>query len=684
MRKLFFFLAILFPVVCFSQQVTVRLDKPGAPISPYMWGIFYEDINYSGDGGLNADLVQNGSFEYYPFFTTNSPEPVNFHPMFAWETESREGGEGSAYVSANNPLNSNNPHNLEILQNEDKGWFGVRNTGYDGMVVREGQKYDFSAYVSVWKQRLPMRPGGGGGQPGGGQPGGARPAGQPGGQLGGGDVSMMMRRMAVSPATIRVELRNVDDELLDSVEFDNDALDRDWRQIKATLTPSKSCNKASLVILVKGHNLTKLDMVRLIPQDTFKGHGMRKDLAQTVADLHPSFMRFPGGCIIHGGDLENTYHWKETIGDPAQRKNIWSRWGYFQSMAIGYYEYFIFCEDIGAIPLPVLPVGVSCGFEKYEVCPMDELDGPISEVLDLVEFANGPVSSYWGGIRASLGHPEPFGLQYLSLGNEETDTPEFRERYPYFVKALREKYPEIRIIGTSGFGANVPLYDLMIDQKVWSTDEHYYMNPDWFLSQQHRFDNYDRKGPKIFVGEYASYGNTLFHALSEAAFMTGLERNSDIVEMASYAPLLAKYGHTQWERADMIFFDNTSIVKTPNYHVQKLFMDNAGDSYVDNTFTTEDQTLAFSSTFDSKSSELIVKVVNASDTPKTVPITIDGARKVGTKGTGFILTGGKDDINDRTSPDKVSPKALTFKTGKKFTVSAPAYSVQVMRITITK
>ena len=370
MRKLFFSLAIFFPVVCFSQQVTVRLDKTGTPISPYMWGIFYEDINYSGDGGLNADLVQNGSFEYYPFFTTNSPEPVNFHPMFAWKTESREGGEGSAYVSANNPLNANNPHNLEILQDEDKGWFGVRNTGYDGMVVKEGQKYDFSAYVSVWKQRLPMRPGGGGAQPAGPQSGGARPAGQPGGQPGGGDVSVMMRRMAVSPATIRVELRNGDDELLDFAEFDNDALDRDWRQIAATLTPSKSCTHASLVILVKGHNLTKLDMVRLVPEDTFKGHGMRKDLAQTVADLHPAFMRFPGGCIIHGGDLENTYHWKETIGDPSQRKNIWSRWGYFQSMAIGYYEYFIFCEDIGAIPLPVLPVGVSCGFEKYEVCPL--------------------------------------------------------------------------------------------------------------------------------------------------------------------------------------------------------------------------------------------------------------------------------------------------------------------------
>ena len=507
------------------------------------------------------------------------------------------------------------------------------------------------------------------------------PGGNPGGQNA--DIAAMMRRMAVSPATIKVILRNADGEEIASAEFENDELDREWRQIKATLVPSKSCNHASLTVLVKGNNATKLDMVRLLPKKTFKDHGMRPDLAQSVADLGPAFMRFPGGCIIHGGDYENTYHWKETIGDPAQRKNIWSRWGYFQSMAIGYYEYFVFCEDIGAIPLPVMPVGVSCGFEKYEVCPIDELDGPISEVLDLVEFANGSTDTYWGGVRASLGHPEPFGLQYLSLGNEEQDTPEFRERYPYFVKALRDKYPEIRIIGTSGFGANVPLYDLMIDQKVWSTDEHYYMQPEWFLGQQHRFDNYDRSGPKIFVGEYASYGNTLYNALAEAAFMTGLERNSDIVEMASYAPLLAKYGHTQWERADMIFFDNTSVVLTPNYHVQKLFMDNAGNLSIENDYKGEDQTLAVSSVYDSAKGELILKVVNASDAPKKVPFSLVGAKKVGSKGTCTLISGGKDDVNNLENPTKVSPTASTVKTSKQFTLSAPAYSVQVVRIPVT-
>ena len=680
-------IAVLFAsLICHAQQVSVRFDRPSVPISPYMWGIFYEDINYSGDGGLNADLVQNGSFEYYPFFTTNSPEPVNFHPMFAWEVISEDGGEGKVYVSANTPLNSNNPHNLEIYQSEDKGWLGVKNTGYDGMVVKEGEKYDFSAYVSVWKQRLPMRrpEGGQNGGPQGGQrpaggnpPAGAAPGGQPGGNV---DIAAMMRRMAVSPATIVVRLVNGDGKVLDSVEFPNDELDREWKQINATLTPSSSCDHASLHILVKGNNATKIDMVRLLPQKTYKGHGMRPDLAEAVESLHPSFMRFPGGCIIHGGDLENTYHWKETIGDPAQRKNIWSRWGYFQSMAIGYYEYFVFCEDIGAIPLPVLPVGVSCGFEKYEVTPMDELDGPISEVLDLVEFANGSVDTYWGGIRASLGHPEPFGLQYVSLGNEEQDTPEFRERYPHFVKALREKYPEIRIIGTSGFGSGVPLYDLMISQKVWSTDEHYYMQPEWFLSQQHRFDDYDRSGPKIFVGEYASYGNALYNALAEAAFMTGLERNADIVEMASYAPLLAKYGHTQWERADMIFFDNKNVVFTPNYHVQRMFSLNSGDEYIENNFSTEDETLAVSTTFDSKASELIVKVVNAGETPKTVPFSIEGVKKVGSTGSVTILSGGKDDKNDLSAPDKVSPRQSTMKTGKKFSVSAPAYSLQVIRI----
>ncbi len=699
MKRHLLLLTLLLPCVCaIGQTLTVHADKPTVELGPYLYGVFFEDINYAGDGGLNSNLVQNNSFEYYGFFTTNSPEPVKFHPMYAWQQASEEGGEGQLMVSRSTPLNANNLNNLEILQTSEKGWFGVTNLGYDGMVVKEGEPYDFSCYVSVWKQRLPMQmpaagPEGQGerrrprgeGQAGPGGPGG-QPGGQPGGGMGGDmptniDIAAMMRRMPVAPARIKVQLEDGEGNVLDSFLWDNDQLDREWRQLTCTLTPSASCSQARLTILVKGNNLTKLDMVSLRPQKTFNGHGLRPDLVQAVKDLGPGFMRFPGGCIVHGGDMENTYHWKETIGDPAQRKNIWSRWGYFQSMELGYYEYFVLCEDLGAIPLPVMPVGVSCGFEKYEVLPVDQLDGPIQEMLDLVEFANGGPETTWGAVRCSLGHPEPFGLQYLSLGNEEQDTPEFRERYPYFVKALREQYPDIRIIGTSGFGANIPLFDLMIDQKVWSTDEHYYMGPQWFLGQQHRFDGYDRTQPKIFVGEYASNGNKLENAVAEAAFMTGLERNADIVEMASYAPLFSKYGHSQWERADMIWFDNEQVVLTPNYYVQQLFSRNKGDVYLENEFS-EGGDLAVSATLDREAGELIVKLVNPGVEEKAVRLEVAGARKVGAKGTLALLTGPSDATNTREHPDQVRPVTSTVKAGKKMTLKAPAGSVQVLRVPV--
>lgn len=675
MRRLFLLPMLVLSLSAWGQKLTVHADKPLVEIGPYLYGVFFEDINYAGDGGLNSNLVQNASFEYFGFFTANSPEPVNFHPLYAWQQASEDGGEGKLMVSRSTPLNQVNLNNLEILQTREQGWFGATNLGYDGMVVREGEQYDFSCYVSVWKQRAPMQPGGGqGGQR---RP---RPAGQPGGaQM---DIAAMMRRIPVAPAQVKVQLEDGKGNILDSHIWENDQLDREWRQITCTLIPKASASDACLTILVKGHNLTKLDMVSLRPQKTFNGHGLRPDLVQAVKDLGPAFMRFPGGCIVHGGDMENTYHWKETIGDPAVRKNIWSRWGYFQSMELGYYEYFVLCEDLGAIPLPVMPVGVSCGFEKYEVLPVEELDGPIQEMLDLVEFANGGPETTWGAVRASLGHPEPFGLQYLSLGNEEQDTPEFRERYPYFVKALREKYPEIRIIGTSGFGAGVPLFDLMIDQKVWSTDEHYYMGPDWFLGQQHRFDSYDRSQPKIFVGEYASNGNRLENAVAEAAFMTSLERNADIVEMASYAPLFSKYGHSQWERADMIWFDNERVVLTPNYYVQQLFSRNKGDVYVDNTLAA-DESLFVSTTLDRAAGQLIVKVVNAGGKDQTLQLALEGVRKVGANGTAILLSGAPDDANSRENPDNVRPVTSSIKTGKRMNVRVPSTSVQVVRIPVT-
>ena len=383
---------------------------------------------------------------------------------------------------------------------------------------------------------------------------------------------------------IKVLIENEQGIVLDSVIWENDILSADWTKYEYTFSPKQSTTNGRLVILAHGQSQVKIDMVSLMPKNTYKNrsNGLRVDLATALENMNPKFLRFPGGCVAHGNGLDNTYRWKETVGDVAIRKPNWSRWGYHQSYGMGYFEYFRFCEDLGATPLPVVSVGVSCGFSKYECVPMDELDNWIQDALDLVEFANGSVDTKWGKVRAEMGHPESFNLKYVCLGNEEEDTPEFHERYPKFVKAFKEKYPEIRLVGTSGLSENVPLYNYMAELGLWSSDEHYYLRPQWFIDNQTRFDNWDRNKPKVFVGEYASMGNKLINALSEAVFLTGIERNADIVEMASYAPLLARIGNTQWNFANLINFNNKEVLLSPNYYVQLLFGNNKGDVYLEN------------------------------------------------------------------------------------------------------
>jgi alpha-L-arabinofuranosidase len=362
-------------------------------------------------------------------------------------------------------------------------------------------------------------------------------------------------------------------------------LNVDWQQFQGVIKVNQSDDRARLTVTTSGRGKLYVDMVSLFPQKTFKGrkNGLRPDLAQALADLNPKFLRFPGGCITHGCSLQNAYRWKDTVGDVAQRRPNWNRWGYHQTCGLGYYEYFLLCEDLAAAPLPVVPVGVSCGYNKpYQVAPLDELQEWIDDALDLVEFANGPVDSTWGKVRADMGHPEPFGLEYICLGNEEHDTPEVRERIPYFVKAIRQTYPEIKLIGTSGLGQNAPLYPLMKELDVHSSDEHYYNSPEWYIQNQDRFDGFERNGPKIFVGEYASRGNSLYNAVAEACYLTGIERNADIVHMTTYAPLFARYGFTQWNAANLIWFDHKTVVRTPNYYVQRLFALNKGDRYLKN------------------------------------------------------------------------------------------------------
>lgn len=548
---LFIGLSVLFMnLVCPAADVEIRIDcdEPAAPISPHLYGLFFEDINFAADGGLYAELVQNRSFEYYPIPGGN-PLSDDYVPLYAWQKVQRGNGECSIRVEKTIPLNRNNIHYLVIdIEQADEAGVGVMNTGFDGIPVNKGEKYNLSFY--------------------------ARRDGR--------------RGRSGRSAGMTAALQLPDGTICGSTEFDR--IDGNWKKYEAVITSDRTADNARLVLTTTARGNLYLDMVSLFPQKTFKGrkNGMRADLGQALADLQPKFFRFPGGCLVHGHGLANAYRWKDTVGDPAERRGNWNRWGYHQTYGLGYYEYFQLCEDLRAEPLPVLPVGVSCGFTPpYEVCEMEDLDIWIDDALDLIEFANGPADSEWGKVRAEMGHPAPFGLDYICLGNEEHDRPELRERFPHFVKAIRQKYPDIKIIGTSGLGAGIPLYDLMTDLNVYSSDEHYYMNPQWYLANQDRFDDFDRDKPKIFVGEYASEGNTLFNAVAEAAFLTGVERNGDMVDMACYAPLFAHVDHTQWNRANLIWFDQRTVVKTPNYYVQQMFSRNAGDVYLKNTITAQ-------------------------------------------------------------------------------------------------
>lgn len=527
-----------------SIEVTVDGSKPRVPLSPHLYGLFFEDINYAADGGLYAELVQNRSFEY-DSVNGNDSSGQAFHPLFAWDVVERGGAECELEVGDAKPLNEKNKNYLEIHV-QQAGTGGVRNLGFDGIRIDSGASYNLSLHsrATNWE----------------------------------------------GPATIDVALELPDGSVCGTVRLEG--VGAEWKKHEATITSNTTSNVARLVVTTAGEGVLHLDMISLFPEDTWKGrrNGLRKDLVQALVDLNPKFLRFPGGCIAHGQGIDNVYNWKDTVGNIEERKPNWNLWGYHQTYGLGYFEYFLLCEDLGAHPLPVVPLGVSCGFRSpFEHVHMDEMGTCVQDALDLIEFANGPADSTWGAVRASMGHPEPFGMEFICLGNEPHDNSLIRERFPLFVNAIREKYPDLKIIGTSGLGWQIPIYDLMTDMKVYSSDEHYYEDPAWYLDNVKRFDTFDRNKPKIFVGEYASKGSTLFNALSEAAYLTGIERNGDIVDMTCYAPLFGNIHHCQWN-PNLIYFDQRTVVRTPNYHVQQLFASNKGDEYVPTTLkkTIED------------------------------------------------------------------------------------------------
>ena len=624
-----------------TATVTVRGSEPGTPVSPLLYGLFYEDINYSADGGLYAEMVQNRSFDYHatPGFGKD------LKPTTAWEPVSRGGRTAEFRVEIYQPQHAHNPNYALVILKGEAGEAGVQNTGFgSGFSVTAGAKYD---------------------------------------------VSLHAKRHGGTLAPLKVSLESTNGTVLASAELK--APGDTWEKQETVLTPSATDPAARLVITSASQGAFLLDLVSVFPQDTFKGrkNGLRKDLAEAIAAINAKVLRFPGGCLVHGTGLDNAYRWKETVGALETRRGKWNRWGYHQTFGLGYFEYFQFCEDIGAEPLPILPAGVSCGFAKpFDVANEAVLQDMIQDALDLVEFANGDVSTKWGRLRADMGHPKPFGLKYVGLGNEEHDTRTFRELFPRFVKALRAKHPEIQIVGTSGLGPGIPLFDLMEANGVEISDEHYYEAPEWYVDNRNRFDSFKRGKTKIFVGEYASRGNKQFNAVAEAVYLTGIERNADHVVMGAYAPLLARYDFTQWKAANLIWFDHNTVVRTPNYWVQHLFANHIGDRYLPNTVTFPDgaqadgkpPVLAVSPTLDSKNGQLFLKLANPTSATVKTTVHLEGLTLSGTEATLTELAAGKDDQNDLQSPDRVSPKTRAVTAGKSFVVDVPPYAVQVLKL----
>lgn len=507
--------------------IEVDTSSPGTPISPDLFGVFFEDLNYAADGGLYAELVQNRSFEY------SSADHPDWHSLTAWERQA-----GSLTVSTDDPLHPANPHYAVL------GDGTVRNEGFDGIPVAAGASYDLALHAR-----------------------------------GGGRLTARIESADGQRVYGEAELGPLK-PLADT-----------WTQHRAVITSSADDPDARLALTATG--TVHLDLISLFPQHTFRGRpgGLRADLAQAIADLKPKFVRFPGGCLAHGQGLGNMYRWSETIGPLHERRQQFNIWHYHQSMGLGYFEYFQFCEDIGAKPLPVVPAAVCCQNSAgtgQAGLPEEEMDAYVAEVLALVEWANGPADSRWGALRAAAGHPEPFGLEYLGVGNEDTITDTFRDRFSRIHDALREHHPEITVVGTLGpatFGEDWEKgWAFARERGVPVVDEHAYKSPAWMLENTRRFDTMDREGPHLYIGEYGSWRNNGRSALAEAAYMIAMERNGDVVRLASYAPLLAKEGHTQW-LPDLIYFDNTHVWPTLNYHVQRMHSLNSGDTALPVTVT---------------------------------------------------------------------------------------------------
>lgn len=626
-----------------GTELTIETKKPIASINPDMYGIFFEDINFGADGGLYAELIKNRSFEF--------PQS-----LMGWNTF------GKVSLQTDGPFDRN-PHYVRLsYPGHNQKFTGLENEGFRGI----GLKRDASYRFSVWA------------------------------------------RTQNGQQSIRVELIDEQNEVIERQNLSMNGAD--WKKYTVQLRSRKEVNKAKLRIFLTSNGVLDLEHLSLFPVDTWKGreNGMRTDLAQALADLHPGVFRFPGGCIVEGTDLDTRYNWKNTVGPVENRPLNENRWhytfpdhlfpDYFQSYGLGFFEYFQLCEDFGAEALPVLSVGLACQFQNSDVkahVPVEALNPYIQDALDLIEFATGPATSTWGKVRAEMGHPAPFSLKYLAIGNEQWGNL-YPERLEPFIKAIRAKYPAIQVVGSAGPSSDGKDFDFLWPEmkrlNVNLVDEHYYKDPQWFFNNAARYDGYDRKGPKVFAGEYASHdastgrSNSFLACLSEAAFMTGLERNADMVRLATYAPLFAHVEGWQW-KPDLIWFDNLRSLRTANWYVQSLFSTYKGTDVLAATslgkaLTGQDGLYA-SAVKDSKSHALIIKVVNRNPSSKVLAIKLNDFKQAVSKVTCVSLQ--SDNLkaqNTLENPKQLVPVEQEMElvgSGFNFTANPQSFSILVIK-----
>ena len=647
--------------------------KKGVPIQKDMIGLFFEDINYAADGGLYAEMLENRSFAFQDCWGTVGDYYTKHDPGYGWSA-TQDCGQGRMDYVTGSPLTRENPYYLRFTA--DYAGQGFANKAYEGVRLEKGKQYRASFYARCVSYE--------------------------------GDLT-------VSVVKDRVRFASADVACVHAPQGSW----QKWVRYEAVLEAKEDVRGAQFVIALTAPGVVEFDFVSLMPCDAVAGV-FRKDLFDLLKGLHPGFLRFPGGCIIEGNTLENRYRWKESVGAPEHRRVNFNRWAvhdtkpengyhtcyshYNQSLGLGYYEYFLLCELIGAKPLPVLNVGLACQYQSYELVEMDDpaFGEFIQDALDLIEFANGSPETKWGALRAQMGHPAPFGMTMMGIGNEQwqTEKIDFFARYEAFEKAIHDKYPEMRLIGSAGpditserYEAAWNFYKEAAPKKenfVYAVDEHYYVKPEWFYDHTNFYDEYPRN-VKVFSGEYAAHpvngmnrpdANTLGGALAEAAFLTGVERNADVVVLASYAPLFARVGYAQWS-PDMIWFDDARAYGTPSYYVQKLYGENLGTV----TLALDGQEKALraqdvyaDATLDEEKNEIIVKAVNHSAGAKELALRLgDALAPAGTVKLS-VLSGAESDYNCITAPDTVTPQETEAPFDGK--LSLPAYSFTVARIPV--